>query len=143
MLKFKDLNRLSLLLGIAIAISSCTNLQAVYNEQAYQQAVSLKVESLALMDKATTPYENHENEITDLKQELNKAYEYAKGRPNNQENTSQWELIKDPDRNLLGGFLHRWEQEGTLSAGFIEEAKDLVGDAFTKIIELESGKRKS
>lgn len=132
-----------LLLGIVIAISSCTNLQAVYNEQAYQQAVSLKVESLALMEKATTPYENHENEIIDLKQELNKAYEYANGRPNNKETASQWQLLKDPDRNLLGGFLHRWEQEETLSAGFIEEAKDLVGDAFTKIIELESGKRKS
>lgn len=139
MLKLKHF---SLLLGIVIAISSCTNLQAVYNEQAYQQAVSLKVESLALMEKATAPYENHENEIIDLKQELNKAYEYANGRPNNKETASQWELLKDPDRNLLGGFLHRWEQEETLSAGFIEEAKDLVGDAFTKIIELESGKRK-
>ena len=135
--------RIILFLGIAIILSSCANLQAVYDEHAYQQAVSLKVEALDIMDKATTPFSNHKDQITDLKKELAKAYEYAKGRPNNQEMTRQWEIMKNPERNLLAGFLHRWEQEGSLSAGFVEEARELVAESFTKIIELESGKRKS
>lgn len=134
---------LYLSLIVAITIAGCTNLQALYNEKAYAQAVSLKIEALDLMDKATDPYEEHQESVDSLKKELSKAYEYAKGRPSNQESTRQWELMKDPERNLLGGFLHRWEQEGTLSTGFIDEAKDLISDAFDTIIELESGKRKS
>ncbi len=143
MLRKNPFKSVALFLGITVLLSSCANLQSVYNEQAYQQAVSLKVEALDLMDKATTPYGNHEDQITDLKQELSKAYEYAKGRPNNQEMTRQWEIMKNPDRNLLGGFLHRWKEEGTLSPGFVEEAQELISEAFTTIIELESGKRKS
>lgn len=134
---------LYLSLIVAITIAGCTNLQALYNEKAYAQAVSLKIEALDLMDKATDPYEEHQESVDSLKKELSKAYEYAKGRPSNQESTRQWELMKDPERNLLGGFLHRWEQEGTLSTGFIDEAKELISDAFDTIIELESGKRKS
>lgn len=130
-------------IGTVLMIAGCTNLQAVYDKQAYQQAVSLKVEAKALMNKATTPYENHISEVNELRTELNKAYEYAKGLPNNQETTRQWKIMRNPNRNLLGGFLKRWKQESTLSDGFVEEANELVSEAFTKIIELESGKRES
>jgi len=48
---------LSILLGLAaFTATNCGNTQAVFSEQAYQQAVSLKVESLALMDNATDVY---------------------------------------------------------------------------------------
>lgn len=131
------------ILALVVSATGCQNMQALYNEQAYQQAVSLKIEALTLMDEATLLYAEHEEEVAELKKELSKAYEYARGRPDNEESTRQWELMKDPDRNLLGGFLLRWEQEGTLSPGFVGSAKELISDAFDTIIELESGKRKS
>lgn len=134
----------SVLLG-AICVASmiaCSNTQAVFSEQAYQQAVSLKVESLALMDKATEAYSAHESEINQLKTDLEKAYEYAWGRKNNETTARQWEILINPDRNLLGGFLKRWEQKGSMPQVFIDENKRIIADAFDTVIELESGKRK-
>jgi len=113
-----------------------------YSHFAYQQATSLKVEALALMDKATDPYANHEKEVKELESKIEKAYEYDKGRPKNKLSTAQWEILKDPNRNLLGGFIIRWEKDKKLSLTFIKETKGLVADAFDTISGLESGKIK-
>lgn len=122
--------------------ASCGNLQSVFSEQAYQQAVSLKVESLQLIDQATDSYLTHEAEIDLLKKGLEKAYEYARGRPKNATSARQWELMIDPERNLLGGFLARWEEQGSFSETFIANNKGIISDAFDTIIQLESGKMK-
>lgn len=127
---------------LLLLLSSCGSMQSVFNEQAYQQAVSLKVESLELMNRATEPYSVFETDVQKLKTELQKAYQYALGRPNNETSTRQWEILIDPERNLLGGFLARWEQEESLSHTFTEESKKIISDAFDTIIELESGKIK-
>jgi hypothetical protein len=47
--------------------------------------------------------------------------------------------MRDPDRNLLGGFLKRWKDKGTLSGVFVTEAKKNVSLGFDQIIGLESG----
>lgn len=109
-----------------------------FNATAYQYAISLKVESLALMEKAADPYSGHEAEVKALNLELQKAYEFSKGRRKNEITTRQWEILLDPGRNLLGGFFSRWERESTLNPVFIAEAKELVSDAFDKISGLES-----
>lgn len=67
------------------------------------------------------------------------AYEYAKGRPKNAISARQWEILKGPNRHLLGGFLQRWKLErwsqllasGVLSkddfAWLVQGKKDLAG----------------
>lgn len=132
---------LSLIFLLVINLSSCASI-SFFNETAYEQATSLKVEALLLMDKATEPFDNHLKEVESLAAGVDKAYEFAKGRPKNEISAKQWEILKDPGRNLLGGFLKRWKEESTLSRAFVSEAKLLVGDAFDTIIGLESGKIK-
>jgi hypothetical protein len=51
-----------------------------------------------------------------------------------------WDLLRNPEKNLLGGFLSRWKKEGQLGTTFISEAKIIVGRAFDQLAELESGK---
>lgn len=116
-------------------------MQALYSEQAYQQAVTLKVESLNLMDKATESYDNHQEEVEALRIELQKAYEYAKGRPQNTESTQQWGIMIDPEGSLLGGFLRIWEEKGEVSSTLIDQSKGNIEEGFDIIMELESGKR--
>lgn len=137
-------HRLNLVLASLIFVSflGCRNLQPAFSEQAYRQTVSLKVESLELMEHASEEFSQHEANVHRLQTELRKAYEYAAGRPNNSTTASQWEILISPDRNLLGGFLQRWKQQGNLSLVFINENKRIIADAFDTIIELESGKRK-
>lgn len=132
---------LALCLGTALILGSCTSI-AIYSETAYEQAVSLKVESLALMDKATEACADHKIEIEALKTKLQTAYEFAKGRPKNEISAKQWQIMIDPDRNMIGGFLKRWEENAALTQTFIDEAKGLISDGFDAIIGLESGKIK-
>ncbi len=127
------------LLSVVLLFSSCATI-STFSPAAYEQAVSLKVDALALMDRATDPFDGHRSEAEALTSRVEKAYEFAKGRPKNEVSTRQWAILKDPDRNLLGGFLKRWKEKSTLSGVFIQEAKGLVADAFDKIIGLESGK---
>lgn len=113
-----------------------------FSLKAYEQATSLKVEALSTMDKATEPFATQKQSVDALNLNIEKAYEYAKGRPKNGESTRQWAIIKDPSRNSLGGFLKRWEDKVSLDKAFILEAKGVVSDGFDTVIELESGKRK-
>lgn len=132
---------LSLFLYISI-LNGCASLISPFNQTAYEYATSLKVEALALMDKATEPYSTHQEEINEFMMEVEKAYEYAKGRPKNEISSQQWERLKDPNKNLLGGFMKRWKEKETLKKTFIQGAKGIVSDAFDTIIGLESGKIK-
>ncbi len=126
---------------ISLSLIACSSISE-FSADAYKQAVELKVISIDLMWYATESYSNYEAEVEMLKLELKKAYEFAKGRPDNEISTRQWEILIDEERNLLGGFLKRWKEEETLSAMFVNEAQLLVGDAFDAIIGLESGKIK-
>ncbi|NWG29716.1 MAG: hypothetical protein HXY48_14460 [Ignavibacteriaceae bacterium] len=128
-----------LTLTISLIIWSCSSI-SVFSPEAYKQAVNLKVESLELMSFATEPYSDFSEDIVYLQTELKKAYEFSRGRPDNEISTKQWEILIDEEGNLLGGFLKRWETEGTLSEMFVNEMQMLVSDAFDTIIGLESGK---
>ena len=117
----------------------CASSVAEYDRQAYQQAVALKVESLALMDKAVEPYSNHKASVDALLVSLEKAYEYDKGRPRNEAVVKQWEILKDPDRRLLGYFLRRWQDEEQLNEAYVVGQKKSVSLAYDQIIGLLSG----
>lgn len=126
-------------LTLSLTIWSCASI-SVFSPEAYKQAVELKVESLELMSFATMSYADYEEEVINLNTELDKAFEFSKGRPDNEISTEQWRILIDEEGNLLGGFLKRWETEGSLSEMFVSEMQILVSDAFDTIIGLESGK---
>jgi hypothetical protein len=131
---------LALWLLLLIAMTGgCASSVAEYDRLAYQQAVALKVESLALMDKAVEPYANHKASVDVLLVNLEKAYEYDKGRPKNEAVVKQWEILKDPDRRLLGYFLRRWQDEEQLNEAYVVGQKKSVSLAYDQIIGLLSG----
>lgn len=126
---------------VAVAACACwVPAISPYSPVAYRQATDLKVESLGVMRRATEPFEEHRRDVDELREELEKAFEFARGRPRNELSARQWEILIDPGGNLLGGFLARWEREGALSPVFVEEMRRVVSEAFDTIIGLESGK---
>jgi hypothetical protein len=131
---------------VVILLSSFLFLQcssiAGYSPIAYEQAVTLKVESLEVMSLAGGEYSGNEEIVNELNRNLNIAREFSKGRPDNEISTKQWEILLDPEKNLLGGFFKRWKETGTLAEMFIDEMQRIVSDAFDTIIGLESGKIK-
>jgi len=123
--------------------NACAPLTARFDPVAYERTISLKVESLALIAKAGGPFDQYKDEVSALTKELEKAYEAAKGRSHNEYTTRQWEIMKNPQGNLVGGFFRHWEENGTLSPTMVAESQKLIAEAFDQIIGLEGGKIKA
>jgi hypothetical protein len=126
---------------LVLFLAACSPLIGSYSPTAYENATSLKAETLALMDKADEPFANHRVEVEQHMIELQKAYEFVRGVPSNSISAMQWEILIKRDGDLFGKFVKRWEERSTLSKVLIEEFKKLVADAFDEIICLEANKQ--
>lgn len=127
-----------------VLILSCTSCASIssFDQYAYAQTISVKVDGLNIMDLANEDFSIHKSSVSDYRTKLRKVYEYEKNRPKNEITIQLWNKLLDPDGHLLGGFLVRWEKESKLSETFITEEKKLVDKAFDQIAGLESKKIK-
>lgn len=130
-----------LILSTAMMFAACSTISK-YDQYAYQQTTSLKVDALNVMNLATTTYTSHQADVLTVSTSIDKMVEYKKNRPKNQVSEKMWTIIQDSTQNLYGGFVKRWKKEGTLDPVFIKESQQLVGQAFDQISQLESGKIK-
>ena len=128
---------------LMLLLCSCSSLIGPFSPIAYQNATSLKAEVLTLLNKADTPYIGNQVKIEAAQLKAEQAYEFVKGVPKSQLSTKQWEILKDPDGDLLGKFFKRWKERSTLSKVIIVEYKRLASDAFDEIICLEANKKEA
>lgn len=137
----KRRNYLWIQLCVAVVIVACSTITP-FDQKAYDQSTAIKLEALSLMDKATDLYTSHIEDVTALRNNLSKAYEAAKLRSKNELSIKQWEIITDPKRNSIEGFLQFWEKKDKLSQEFINEAKIRISEHFDSVIQLEAAKNK-
>jgi hypothetical protein len=128
--------------AVAIFFQDGCSTIAPYDQAAYEHATNAKVEALIVMGKATDSYASHKAEIERLQVTLDKAYEYDRNRPLNSITVTMWEKLRDPDRDLLGGFLREWREDGPLLPKYVQNKQEQIGEAFDTISQLESGKLK-
>ncbi len=122
---------------------SCNSIKtAVYDQYSYQKTIEIKVETSNLMNKATTPYTDHLQDIGELGLEIQKIIEYEKNKPNNEITYAMWQLLADKDKILLVGFFKRWKDKEQLNAIFVEEAKAQIMQAMDLLIQYEGKKDK-
>jgi hypothetical protein len=138
-------HRLLVAIG-CLVLAACSSISN-YDQAAYEHATAVKVDTLAVMSKATDSYASHQREIAELQIALDKAYEYDRGRPINQTTMQMWDVLlkadsEHPDEGLWPRFLERWRNKGTLSPVFISDKKEHIATAFDAIIALESGKNR-
>ncbi|PYJ78857.1 MAG: hypothetical protein DME69_07060 [Verrucomicrobia bacterium] len=134
-----------LIVGLS-CFAACSTI-STYDQAAYANVTSLKVDTLNVVGQATGSYSEHTKEIAELNTKLDKAYEYDHGRPLNQKTIDLWnQLLKenpnDPDSGILPHFFELWKTQGKISSASIKGEKARIGQAFDKIIALESGKNK-
>ena len=125
-----------------LSYASCISI-ASFDQYAYAQTTSVKVDGLNIMNLAKDDFSKHQESVREYQIKLQKVYEYEKNRPKNEITIKLWDKLLDPNGHLLGGFLIRWEKEKKLSETFIIEEKKLVDQAFDQIAGLESKKIKS
>lgn len=144
--QIKHLPRYSLLypvlLVFVLCLSSCSSFIAPYDLQAYENATSLKAEVLITLDKATTSYQKNQSKVESIQLKAQQAYEYAKGIPKNSLSAKQWQILNDPQGDLLGKVFKRWQERDVLSQVLIDEYKIILAKAFDEIICLEINKDK-
>lgn len=129
------------LFGLGILFTACSTISK-FDQYAYTQATSLKVDALSVMGHANESYPMHRQEVQQVQTSLSKMYEYEKNRPKNAITEKMWSVLADSSGNLYGGFIKRWQKEGTLDTAFIRISQNLVGKSFDNISQLESGKIK-
>jgi hypothetical protein len=139
--KISDLLRKFLLLAVLFSFAACATI-STFDQYAYTQTTTLKVDALNTMTLATDEYAINEKSVQELQTNLQKIYEYEKNRPKNEINIQLWDKMIDTNGHLLGGFLKRWQNEKKLNAVFVQEEKKIVGEAFDQIAGLESHKIK-
>jgi len=128
-------NSIIVLLTITL-FSSCASL---YDPVTHAETVNTKAAALNLMDQSTDAFSNHMAEVTQFKQKLAKRLNYEKAKKNNQITTKMWEVLNN-DNKLIKSYLKLWEEKGTLSPFFINEAKPQISEAFDLLIEYEDKK---
>lgn len=129
------------LLGWSLLLTGCATISR-FDQYAYTQTTSLKVDVLSVMGRATESYPMHQAQAVNVKTSLDKMYEYEKNRPKNAVSQKMWSVLTDSTGHLYGGFIKRWEKEDKLDTAFIRISKELVGQSFDQISQLESGKIK-
>ena len=139
----KSFTKLILAIGFQTLLVSCGNSISLFDQYAYAQATSAKVDAMNVMSSATENYSMHKKEVSELTTEIEKIYEYEKNRKSNKISLELWADIRDTSKQSLYGFLNRWQRKGTLSKeGFIDPAKKIIGEQFDQIAQLEGGKNK-
>lgn len=137
----KSISKKLFLISFFISVFGCASISQ-FDQYAYVQTTSLKVDALELMELAVEDYEKHAEKVMKLKSDIQKVYEYEKNRPKNEITVKMWEKLMNENGHLLGGFLLKWEQQGKQSEVFIRESKKIIGPAFDQIAQLESKKIK-
>lgn len=124
-----------------ISLSGCATISG-FDQYAYTQATSIKVDALNVMSMANEDYADHLQDVSGVNTEMKKIYEYEKNRPKNTISAKMWSKMIDTTAHLYGGFIQRWKNQGKLSTAFIENEKDLIAQSFDQIAGLESKKIK-
>jgi hypothetical protein len=127
-----------LLLSLIIALGSCATISK-YDQYAYMETNSIKVDAVNIMAEAKDDYTAHQAEVAALQTSIDKMITYETNRPKNTISERMWNLQNDPNGNLYGGFMVRWKREGKLDSVFISQSQKLVGQSFDQISQLESG----
>jgi hypothetical protein len=114
---------------------------ARFDQNSYNAAQSIKIESITLMDRAIEPtVPAAEIQALEAKLSAQLAYEKGKGKPN-QFSIWQWQTVASPDGGSLGEFLRRWKARTVdPSPVFVEERKQQIGADLDEILRLEGAK---
>ncbi|WP_028888820.1 hypothetical protein [Tenacibaculum ovolyticum] len=135
----KKIKLLSLVL--VVLLTSCASLKmAPYDQYSYQKSVEIKIDTENIIAKATTTYAENSIEIERLKNDMRKIVAYEKYKPNNEITYNMWKIISDKEKNLIAGFLNRWEKKGKLSSYFVKEANQQITEAMNLLVRFEGKK---
>jgi hypothetical protein len=123
---------IALLFALTFVVSGCVSTPA-YDQTEYDRVITLKVDAVNLLQKASEDFQTHKTEVNNIKHEMSVLYEYAKNLPNNEEEIKMIQIMNNSDGTLLGKALADWEKKGTFSQSYSEGLISNISDGFDQI----------
>ena len=117
---------------------SCAPLQDPVTLRETQET---KQATLTLIEKGDTPFSQNEEAVSALKTRMENIETREKNKKRNEITAKMWELLSS-DEHLVGSYLKLWEEKGTLSTMFIEQATPQIEEAFDMMLLYETKKDK-
>ena len=106
---------ISLVIFWITIFNGCSPTIAFYDQYAYTQATSLKVDLQNLaQESSTVSFTDAKADIDKLNVNLQKAYEYSKGRAKNTLSTEQYSILLS-ENGFYKKFLKTWQAQGKTS----------------------------
>ncbi len=127
-----------IILFIGVFVASCAT---YYDHYTLTETVMTKVMVEDLLNKSTKPFSEHEQEVSNLQQQIQKMWLYEKTKDKNLIMQQMWGLLNN-ENSALQGFLTTWESQGIMSPVFVEEFKPEIIPLFDLMIDFESKKDK-
>jgi hypothetical protein len=121
---------------------ACKPTIALYDQYAYTQATSLKVDMQNLaLESDSVNYETAKPDIDKVNTELQKAYEYSKGRDLNALSTKQYAILLS-ETDFYKSFLADWKKRGKENETMGQNISEKLGQLLDEVIKLENGKNR-
>lgn len=136
------MKRKTLISGFVFCLLFLVSCAPVYSPYLFDQTAELKKQTLSILDKATEPYTKYETKVDVLKSDLASLVQQERMRKRNKLKVKQWDLLLDPQGNLLNGSLEKWRKDTVMSETFIVLQRNLVEEAFNLIQEVEKQRLK-
>ena len=136
------MKRKTLVSGFVFCLLFLVSCAPVYSPYIFDQTAELKKQTLSILDKATEPYSKYETKVDVLKSDLVSMVQQERMRKRNKLKVKQWDLLLDPQGNLLNGSLEKWRKDTVMSETFIVLQRNLVEEAFNLIQEVEKQRLK-
>lgn len=119
----------------------CVHLIAGYDPVTYKSLTDLKAEMMVCLEKAdpAQPYSEHSQKFEELQLDIEKVYEYEKGKKLNTDTIAQISEIRTMFQDLTA----RYKEQNQLSTFYLQEKKGQLETAFDLAIATENSKLKS
>jgi hypothetical protein len=124
------------------SLFACKPTIALYDQYAYTQATSLKVDMQNLaLESDSVNYDIAKPDINKVNTELQKAYEYSKGRDLNSLSTKQYAILLS-ETDFYKSFLADWKKRGKENETMAQNISEKLGQLLDEVIKLENGKNR-
>ena len=127
-----------LLAPLMVVWIGCVHLIADYDQVTYKSLTDLKAETMLFLEKvnADQPYAEYAAKFDDLQLQLEKVYQYEKGKKLNSDTIGQITEI----RTMLQETMDRYKEQNKLSSFYLQEKIKQLETAFDLAISTENSK---
>jgi len=125
-----------IVLTVSLLFASCAT---YYDHYTLTETVQAKVMVDGLIKKSTEPFETHQMEVAQFKQQLQKMQLYERTKDKDPIMIQMWNLL-NKEESAVQKFFATWEAQETMSVVFIEEFAPEINKMFDLMVEYESSK---